>query len=209
MAVDWLGSLIMVSGVIMFLLGLEYGGISHPWDSPIVLCLLIFGALTIGLFFLIEWRLAPNPLMPLDVFSKKSNLAALGTCFCHSFVFISGNYYIPLYFQSVLGATPILSGVYLLPQAVALSVFSMMTGIIIRKTGQYLPLIWGGMLAMTLGFGLFINLGVNSSWAKIIVYQIIVGIGVGPNFQAPLIALQSLVPVSLVNLFFSSPTHDL
>ncbi|KAF2132901.1 hypothetical protein P153DRAFT_282938 [Dothidotthia symphoricarpi CBS 119687] len=194
LAVDWLGSLVMVSGVIMFLLGLEYGGISHPWDSAIVLCLLIFGVLTIALFFLVEWRLAPNPLMPLDLFSKKSNLAALATCFCHAFVFISGNYYIPLYFQAVLGATPILSGVYLLPQALALSFFSIFTGIFIRKTGQYLPLIWAGMFMMILGFGLFIDLGANSSWAKIIIYQIIVGIGVGPNFQAPLIALQSLVP---------------
>jgi hypothetical protein len=65
---------------------------------------------------------------------------------------------------------------------------------------------------MTLGFGLFIDFDVNSSWAKIIVYQIVAGIGVGPNFQAPLIALQSLVPVSqLTQLRFvveSFPTSD-
>ncbi|KAF2831333.1 hypothetical protein CC86DRAFT_314616 [Ophiobolus disseminans] len=193
-AVDWLGSLTMVGGVIMLLLGLEFGGITHPWDSAIVLCLIIFGAVVIGLFFLVEWRVAPYPLMPLDLFAKRSNLAALATCFLHAFVFISGNYFLPLYFQAVLGATPILSGVYLLPQAVALSFMSMFTGIFIKKTGRYLPLIWFGMFMMTLGFGLFIDFGVNRSWAKIIVYQIIAGIGVGPNFQAPLIALQSLVP---------------
>ncbi|KAH7087150.1 major facilitator superfamily-domain-containing protein [Paraphoma chrysanthemicola] len=193
-AVDWLGSLTMVGGTIMLLLGLEFGGIAHPWDSAIVLCLIIFGAVVIGLFFLVEWRIAPYPLMPLELFSKRSNLAALGTCFFHAFVFISGSYFLPLYFQAVLGATPILSGVYLLPQAVALSSMSMITGITIKKTGKYLPLIWFGMFMMTLGFGLFIDYDVNSSWAKIIVYQIIAGIGVGPNFQAPLIALQSLVP---------------
>lgn len=195
-AVDWLGSLAMVGGVIMLLLGLEFGGITHPWDSPIVLCLIIFGAVVIGLFFMIEWRVAPYPLMPLDLFSKRSNLAALGTCFLHAFVFIAGNYFLPLYFQAVLGATPILSGVYLLPQAIALSFMSIFTGIFIKKTGLYLPLIWLGMVMMTLGFGLFIDFDVNSPWSKIIVYQIIAGIGVGPNFQAPLIALQSLVPVS-------------
>lgn len=193
-AVDWLGSLTMVGGVIMFLLGLEFGGITYPWDSATVLCLIIFGVVVVGIFFLIEWRVAPYPLMPLDLFSKRSNLAALSTCFFHAFVFISGNYFLPLYFQAVLGATPILSGVYLLPQAVALSFLSMFTGIFIKKTGQYLPMIWFGMFLMTLGFGLFIDLGANSSWAKIIIYQIIAGIGVGPNFQAPLIALQSLVP---------------
>ncbi|KAJ4359342.1 hypothetical protein N0V95_002266 [Ascochyta clinopodiicola] len=193
-AVDWLGSLTMVSGTIMVLLGLEYGGISHPWTSAIVLCLIIFGVVIIGLFFVVESRLAPYPLMPLSIFSKRSNVAALGTCFCHAFVFIPGNYFLPLYFQAVLGATPILSGVYLLPTAIALSIFSIFTGITIRKTGQYRPIIWFGMFMMTLGTGMFIDLGAHSSWAKIIIYQAIAGIGVGPNFQAPLIAMQSLVP---------------
>ncbi|KAF3001897.1 hypothetical protein E8E13_006092 [Curvularia kusanoi] len=193
-AVDWLGSLTMVAGVVMFLLGLEYGGVSHPWDSAIVLCLIIFGVVTICLFFVVESRLAPYPLMPLSILSKRSNVAALGTCFCHAFVFIPGNYFLPLYFQAVLGATPILSGVYLLPTAIALSIFSIFTGIAIRKTGQYRPIIWFGMFMMTLGTGLFIDLKAHSSWAKIIIYQVIAGIGVGPNFQAPLIAMQSLVP---------------
>jgi MFS family permease len=197
----------MVGGTIMVLLGLEFGGISHPWNSPIVICLIVFGVVVIGLFFVVESRLAPYPLMPLSVFSKRSNIAALGTCFCHAFVFIPGNYFLPLYFQAVLGATPILSGVYLLPTAIALSIFSILTGIVIRKTGQYLAAIWFGMTLMTIGTGLFIDLGANSSWAKIIIYQAIAGIGVGPNFQAPLIALQSLVPVS--HSSSSSPGTDL
>lgn len=44
---------------------------------------------------------------------------------------------------------------------------------------------------MTLGFGLFIDLKPYASWPRIIIYQIISGIGVGPNFQAPLVALQA------------------
>ena len=195
-AVDWLGSLTMVAGTIMVLLGLEFGGLTFPWSSPTVICLIVFGVLTIALFFLVEWRLAPYPLMPLDLFSKRSNMAALGVCFFHAFVFISGSYFLPLYFQAVLGATPILSGVYLLPTALSLSVLSAGTGIFIRKTGQYLPCIWFGLIFMVAGFGTFIDLGVHSSWAKIIIFQVIAGIGVGPNFQAPFIALQSLVPVS-------------
>lgn len=195
-AVDWLGSLTMVAGTIMLLLGLEFGGVSFPWSSPTVICLIVFGIITIGLFFLVEYRFAPYPLMPLDLFSKRSNMAALGVCFFHAFVFISGSYFLPLYFQAVLGATPILSGVYLLPTALSLSFLSAFTGIFIRKTGQYLPCIWFGLVFMAAGFGTFIDLGVHSSWAKIIIFQIIAGIGVGPNFQSPLIALQSLVPVS-------------
>lgn len=194
-AVDWLGSLAMTAGTVMLLLGLEFGGVTFPWDSATVLCLIIFGLVTIALFFCVEKFFAPYPLMPLNLFSKRSNLAALGVCFFHAYVFISGSYFLPLYFQAVLGATPILSGVYLLPTALSLSFLSAFTGVFIRKTGQYLPPIWFGLVFMTAGFGLFINLDANSSWSKIIIYQIIAGIGVGPNFQSPLIALQSLVPV--------------
>ena len=98
-AVDWLGSLTMVAGVIMFLLGLEWGGITHPWASATVLCLLIFGVATMCLFLVIEARLAPYPLMPLSIFSKRSNIASLGTCWCHAVVFIPASYFLPLYFQ--------------------------------------------------------------------------------------------------------------
>jgi hypothetical protein len=49
------------------------------------------------------------------------------------------------------------------------------------------------MFFMTLGFGLFIDLPNHAEWAKIIIYQMIAGLGVGPNFQSPLIALQNHV----------------
>ena len=193
-AIDWLGVILITGGTVMFLLGLEYGGVSFPWSSATVVCLLVFGLVTIGLFFINEWKLAKYPMMPLRLFSQASNLAALAVCFIHGMVFISGAYFFPLYFQSVLGANPILSGVYLFPFVISLSFTSAFVGIFIKKTGQYLPPIWLGLFFMTLGFGLFIDLPVGRTWGRIFPYQIIAGIGVGPNFQSPLIALQTLVP---------------
>jgi hypothetical protein len=193
-AIDWVGSLTIVGGTLMLLLGLQFGGQAFPWKSATVICLIIFGALTIALFVVNEWRLAKYPIVPLHIFRYRSNIACLMVCFCHGFVFIGGSYYLPLYFQTCLGATPLLSGVYTLAMALSLSFSSMATGISIRKTGQYLPPIYAGLTIMTLGYGLFCDLDAESSWAKIILYQIVAGIGVGPLFQAPLIALQSLIP---------------
>ena len=178
----------------MFLLGLEYGGVNFPWTSATVICLIVFGLFTIFLFFLNEWKLAIYPVMPLRLFKYRSNCAALLVCSCHDAVFISGAYFLPLYFQAVFQATPIMSGVYLFPFVLSMSFTSMATGILIKKTGHYLPPIWFGMVFLVLGFGLFLDLPSHKgSWARIIIYQIIAGLGVGPNFQAPLIALQSLV----------------
>lgn len=44
---------------------------------------------------------------------------------------------------------------------------------------------------MTLGFGLLIDLPDSAYWPKIILYQIVAGIGVGGNLNAPLVALQA------------------
>jgi hypothetical protein len=193
-AVDWAGSLAIVGGTLMLLLGLEFGGVTYPWGSAKVICLIIFGIAVAGLFLIIEWKFARYPVMPLRLFKHRSNIASLGVTFCHGYVFISGSYYLPLYFQAVIGATPLLSGVYLLPYALALSFVSAATGVFIKKTGKYLPPIWFGLVLMTIGFGLFIDLDSKPNWAKIIIFEIIAGIGVGPNFQSPLIALQSMVP---------------
>jgi MFS family permease len=193
-AIDWLGSVTIIGGTLMLLFGLEFGGGTHPWNSATVICLIVFGVLTIMLFALNEWRIAPYPIIPLHIFRYRSNLACLAVCFCHGFTFIGASYYLPLYFQACLGAPPLLSGVYTISLALSLSFASMATGMTIRKTGQYLPPIYAGLAIMTLGVGLLTNLDAHSSWAKIILYQIVTGIGVGPLFQAPLIALQSLIP---------------
>lgn len=192
-AIDWLGSVTIVGGTIMFLLGLEYGGVSYPWGSAIVICLIIFGLITLALFSLNEWKLAKYAITPLRIFQQRSNLAAFAVCFCHGFVVLSGFFFLPIYFQAVLGATPLLSGVYLLPFVLALSFTSVGAGILIKKTGHYIEPIRIGFLIMAIGVGLFIDLPAYASWTRIIIFQILAGLGTGPNFLAPLIALQALV----------------
>lgn len=190
-AVDWLGSLTIVGGTLMFLLGLELAGNTWPWDSAPVICLIVFGVVVASLCVLVEIYVAKFPIIPVKIFKQPRNVAILGLCACHGFVFISVSYYMPLYFQGVLGADPLLSGVYVLPFSFVLGAMSAITGFLIKKTGKYLPAIVGGFFLMTLGYGLFIDLEATANWPKIILFQIVLGLGVGPNFQAPLIALQN------------------
>ena len=86
-----------------------------------------------------------------------------------------------------------MSGVLLVPFALTLSIGSGVVGIYIRKTGRYLEPIWFGMVVMALGFGLMIDLPLTPGWSRIIIYQTVAGLGAGPNFQSPLIALQSMI----------------
>lgn len=85
-AIDWMGTFTILGVTIMILLGLDFGGVTFPWSSPKVICLIVFGFLMVGLFFFSEAKLAKYPLMPLGLFSRRSNVAALLVCFCHGIV---------------------------------------------------------------------------------------------------------------------------
>lgn len=190
-AVDWIGGLLIVGGVISFLYGLESAGVAQPWASAFVLCLIIFGVVMIGLFFVAEWKLAKYPIMPLRLFRDTSNMAAYGVCYLFGFIFIAQSYYLPLYFQTVMGLSPIVSGAALFALVIPLSITSIATGITIKKTGRYQEIIWVSGVVLCIGSGLLIDLPAHRSWVKVILYQVVAGLGTGPLFQAPLIALQS------------------
>ncbi|PLB52709.1 MFS general substrate transporter [Aspergillus steynii IBT 23096] len=190
-SIDWSGTILIIGGTLMFLFGLEFGGVSYPWDSPTVICLIIFGIVTWVIAMVNEWKIARYPVIPTRLFQNWHNVLVLLVCFCHSFVFIAGSYYLPLYFQTVILANPIMSGVYVFPMVLSLSVVSAVTGFVIKKTGRYYELIVAGMCLLTLGYGLLIDLKYYASWSRIVIYQLIGGIGTGPIFQAPLVALQA------------------
>ncbi|KAJ2962886.1 hypothetical protein NQ176_g10902 [Zarea fungicola] len=192
-AIDWVGNILIVGGTIMLLMGLEFGGTQYPWKSATVICLLIFGALLIVVFLAYESRVAKFPVIPTHLFNTRTSIATYLTSSLHAFTFISGSYYLPLYFQAVLGANSLLSGVYLLPFVSVMSLMSAGVGFFINKTGKYKVVINAGLLFSTLGFGLFTYFGDHPHWERIVLFQVIAGIGIGPNFQAPLIALQANV----------------
>ncbi|CAG9942661.1 unnamed protein product [Clonostachys rosea f. rosea IK726] len=91
-AVDWCGSLTVIGSTVMFLLGLELGGVTHPWASPLVICLLAFGLVLASILVFIESHYAKYPIIPLNLFADSSNFGALTTAFFHTMASTSGSY---------------------------------------------------------------------------------------------------------------------
>jgi len=75
------------------------------------------------------------------------------------------------------------------------SLISVVSGIIITKTGTYRPVIWFGYTLFTIGMGLMTMLNANSSTAEKVLYPLVTSIGIGTFFQAPFIALQAAMPM--------------
>ena len=112
---DLVGACILVGATLCYLLALQYGGQSLPWDDKTVIGLLV-GFATIGAAFVgWEWRLDERAMIVPRLFKKR----AIGMS--TMFIFFFGGpyyltiYYLPIYFQSVGGSTAIMSGVKNLP----------------------------------------------------------------------------------------------
>ncbi|KAI9727853.1 MAG: hypothetical protein M1834_007899 [Cirrosporium novae-zelandiae] len=88
-AVDWFGGVAILGLTLMLLLGLDFGGETFPWNSPRIICLLVFGALMSLFFVFSEARLAEYPLIPLDILRRRSNVATLVLAFCHGMAIIA------------------------------------------------------------------------------------------------------------------------
>lgn len=192
-AVDWVGTFSILAVTLLLLVGLDFGGVIYPWSSPKVICLLVVGALMIGFFVFSEQRLAKYPLIPLTVFKSRSNNAIFLLSFAHGIVLLGMEYYLPLFFQSVQQASPLRSGLLILPLIVTQAIVEIIAGFSIHRSGRYRETIWAGAILMTLGSGLYIMLGTDSSVAMVVGLEIIGGLGPALLFQGPMVAIQNSV----------------
>ncbi|OAA65615.1 major facilitator superfamily transporter [Niveomyces insectorum RCEF 264] len=200
--IDWLGTLAVTGGTLMLLMGLQFGGSSYPWRSATVICLIVSGVVALVLFGLIEHYVATYPVVPTHLYASRSNLAVLLVCLFHGLAFTQVNYFLPIYFQALLGATPLISGVWLLATCLPTALCAAGSGVYLRKTGRFHDPIVLGFVLSVLGAGLLYDLPHDldgppsraSAWARLIMFQVIVGGGIGMLFQPPLVALQSNVP---------------
>ncbi|BFZ62623.1 hypothetical protein YB2330_003724 [Saitoella coloradoensis] len=189
--VDWFGTFLILVATIFILVAISGGGSSYAWDSALVIALLVLGGVIFITFLIVEWKVAPLPIMPLRLFKNLSVCVIFIQTFLVGIVYYGNLYYLPLYFQIVRGKTAIESGVLLLPLVITQTVASTVSGLVVSKTGRYNPSIWTGFVIWTIGLGLQTTFDRNTSIAKIVGYLILEGSGIGQTFQTTLVAAQA------------------
>ena len=180
---DPVGMALAMAAIICFILGLQYGGNSHPWKSSQVIGLLVgFGVICIALviweMFLDEYAM----LLP-RLFKKR----ALWSVSPYQFFFLGDLmlllYYLPIYFQSIRGASPIGSGVDNLPIVISVGIFCVVGGVTVAKTGHATPTMFVGAAIATVAIGLLYTLDLDTSTGKWIGYQILAGSAIAFSVQ--------------------------
>jgi EmrB/QacA subfamily drug resistance transporter len=190
-AIDWYGLFSFLAFALMLLLGLNFGGVTFPWDSAKVVTLIVVGTCMICVFVYSEAKLARYPLMPLGVFKDRSSVAILLVGFFHGLTYMGAEYYTPLYFQAVKQQSAFRSGLLVAPLYVTTAVLGIVAGVIPHRTGRYREIIVLGMLGLSVGSGLFISLKSSTSLGGAIGLQLVFGLGNGLLFNPPTIAIQN------------------
>ncbi|KAJ6783037.1 hypothetical protein PWT90_01859 [Aphanocladium album] len=188
--IDWFGLVINVAAVTLLLIPISQGGSIFPWDSPLVIAMLVIGAALIPAFIFVEWKIAKLPMMPIRLFQSDFSANLIFTQgFLHGVVYWSNLFYVPLYLQNVRGYSPTLSGLVILPMVASHGVGSIVSGQIISRTGRYNPTIITANGIWALGAGLQILYTRRSPIWHICIIGFLQGIGIGGAFQPSLVAL--------------------
>ncbi|KAK1976425.1 fungal trichothecene efflux pump [Colletotrichum cereale] len=78
--IDYGGLFLLSSGLLLFLLGISWGGSLYPWKSAAVLCTIVLGGAILVAFVFYELHCpTPQPLVPMAMFNNTGWLAVLLT----------------------------------------------------------------------------------------------------------------------------------
>jgi MFS family permease len=108
------------------------------------------------------------------------------------------NYYLSIWFQAIKFASPVHSGVMMLPTVISSAVASLISGFLINRIGYYTPFMVGGSILMSIGAGFMTTFTPHISKGTWIGYQILWAVGCGMSMSsAPLLSFAALLTYTL------------
>lgn len=186
---DPIGTSLTLGCVTCYILAMQYGGVSYAWNSSVMIGLLVGFVLILAVLVGWELYMGENAMSSPRLVKRHAVPSATGFFFFGSYIVII--YYLPIYFQSIDGVSAIGSGVHNLPFIIAVSIFTVLSGVSISMTGYPAPFVIGGAAVATVGCGLIYTFDIGTPTGKWIGYQILAGFGNGLGVQVPMIMAQA------------------
>ncbi|KAJ3240564.1 hypothetical protein HDU81_003448 [Chytriomyces hyalinus] len=196
--IDGLGAVVLFGAIICLITPLQLGGTTWEWNSPQVIAMFVVSAVLFAVFAYVELKVAKEPIVPASIFVNRTVPALLFVSVSLGAGFLSGIYYVSLFFQVVFGYSATQAGLATIPMVFGLVVMSITSGLLISKTGTYRHFLFIGPVIMSVGIVLMSFLDGQSSLVQQIFYLGIFGFGVGTMIQTRILGIQAAVPVEMI-----------
>jgi len=191
-ALDPLGQLSAVIALGALTFGVIEGGASGFGAPPAMLGLLV-AAVAAAAFVVIEARVA-DPMVPLSLMRSRTVLICLAIGFTVNAAFYGIVFVLSLFFQQVLGQSPVAAGLMFLPMTALVAGANVSSAKAAVRFGARLP-ITVGQLVCALGLLALLGVGVDAGTSRALLAVLLIPMGIGLGFAVP-----SLTAAMLGNL---------
>lgn len=190
--IDYLGAVLIVTSVCSLLLYLDWAARELGWFAPLSLGLLV-AALVLGVLFVAVESRAAEPIIPLRLFRNLVFRVGNIFGFLSGVTMFGALIFLPLYFQGVMGFSPTLSGLAMLPTVVGIFGSSIGAGRMISRNGRYKIYPITGAAVLVVSLGLLSRLTIETPYWQVAVATLLFGAGLGLTMQTILTAVQNAV----------------
>ena len=180
MTFDFWGFLTMAIGLGCLLTALSNGQL-ESWTSSYILTLFTVATFGLAAFFWIESRVS-QPFIDLSVYGTFTYAMATTVFIIQGIGLYGSTFLIPMFFESMLGYTPLQAGILMLPMALVVAVVLPIAGRVADRMDGRIPIVFGVLFsAISLYWLSFVDLGTSRSTA----YWMLIFRGFGLGFIFP------------------------
>jgi MFS transporter, DHA2 family, multidrug resistance protein len=150
---DPVGVVLEMAGLVVFVYGIIHAGDTGDWGAVSV-----WGSIGGGLLLLVGfvlWELhTEHPALDVRLFANRMFSAAVISVALTFFAMMGGMFFFSFYLQSVRGYTPLKSGVFMLPFAAAMVIFSPLSSNMVKRFGPRAVAV-SGLLAIAIAMACY------------------------------------------------------
>jgi MFS family permease len=190
-SVDVLGAVLLAAAMTSLVLAILGGGQTWAWTSAPSIGAFTAGAVLLAIFFVVERR-APEPILPMWVFSRRLLCATTIVAFGVGAILMGLTSYVPTYLEGSLRVQPIVAGLALAALTIGWPATAAIAGKLYLRWGFKRTAVLGASLVITGASGLA-ALAHRPNVASVAVVCFVIGAGMGLLAVPTLIAAQSSV----------------
>ena len=201
---DIVGATTFAAAISFILVGLTNVG-AGDWFDPTAGGFIAIGIALVAAFARIEVR-ATDPILPPRLFRSRTIALSIVASFFGATGFYGAVILLPLWFQTVQGATPTSAGFQILALLMGIVVGAMAGGGIVARTGRYRVLLLASTAVAAVGFAVLSRIGPDMPSTVLWAAMFVAGIGLGPTFSIFTVVVQNAVPMAQMGIASASLT---
>ena len=177
-----------LAGVVMALIeGKDWG-----WGAWQTVVLFGVGLLSLVAFWFVEHRVR-SPLVEFSLFRNGPYFGASAAAFCLVGCYWGVDFFQPQYLQDVLGYSPLVSGILILPVTVPMILISPLAGRVVRRFGTRLVMT-AGMACGTAGVLIQTQMTPDTGYALVLPGLLLLGVALGLVYAPMSAAAMAAMP---------------